>query len=390
MSTTQIAFSHTVNGTPTSATSVVLSDPTGAFGVKRNDTGGVVVADGTAMTQQSTGVYTYSFTDPAPNLTYTYWLEWVYQGVTYRQERVIASGSAGTGSTLTLSDLRNLVRLYARNAQDSIMYTDAQIDVAIASAADDFIRWTQYTKTISSFATAAGTNTFSLAVNGFEPSRMIDVYLSGSNVEVNWQAPSYPMSMYTEGSPSFGNTTQTTYLRVTDYSQAATEAIGQNQTGQPILIAFGTNTTGILYPTPDNTYTVNVRWSEPFTGWTAGTQGAYSSGVTYQRGDIVSSSGTLYKSIQPNNAGNAPASSPTYWTSTGSGTAAEATSITFNLPDNVLREVCRTGAPSRLQGTEPENAYARVAAEEWGKFVATMMARSGFGVRSVVSNRRIR
>jgi|2_EtaG_2_1085320.scaffolds.fasta_scaffold04725_6 hypothetical protein len=54
---------------------LVLSDSTGTFGVKRNDTDAVVVADGTAMTEVSTGIFSHSFTDPALDLIYTYAIE---------------------------------------------------------------------------------------------------------------------------------------------------------------------------------------------------------------------------------------------------------------------------------------------------------------------------
>lgn len=69
-----------VDGVATDMTSVVLSDPTGTYGVKRNDTDAVVVADGTAMTRTGVGTYTYTFTDPAYDLVYTYYLEAVYEG----------------------------------------------------------------------------------------------------------------------------------------------------------------------------------------------------------------------------------------------------------------------------------------------------------------------
>jgi len=43
----------------------------------------LVVADGTALTKTATGVYQYSFTDPAADLTYQYVLEIVYDGETF-------------------------------------------------------------------------------------------------------------------------------------------------------------------------------------------------------------------------------------------------------------------------------------------------------------------
>jgi len=75
-----------VNGALVDADSVVLSDRTGTYGVKRDDTDAVVVAAGTAMTKTGTGIYTYSFDEPAPDLNYTYVVKWVYNGTTFFDE----------------------------------------------------------------------------------------------------------------------------------------------------------------------------------------------------------------------------------------------------------------------------------------------------------------
>lgn len=79
------------NGTLIEVTSAVLRDPTGLIGIKRDDTDEVIVAAGTAMTNVSTGIYTYSFDEPIgeTGLTYTYWVEWVYEGRTYRDEHQV-------------------------------------------------------------------------------------------------------------------------------------------------------------------------------------------------------------------------------------------------------------------------------------------------------------
>ena len=87
MSTTTLHFTFTVDGAPTNAPSIVLRDATNTFGVRRTDTLATVVAAGTAMAQQSTGSYAHTFVDPAPGLTYNYWVEVLYDGVTYRFER---------------------------------------------------------------------------------------------------------------------------------------------------------------------------------------------------------------------------------------------------------------------------------------------------------------
>jgi hypothetical protein len=88
-------------------TSVVLSDPTGTYGVKRNDTDAVVVADGTAMTKVSTGVYRYTFAEPEIGLTYTAQIEWVYGGETYYIEEVKEGTAASAGRICTLADVKD-------------------------------------------------------------------------------------------------------------------------------------------------------------------------------------------------------------------------------------------------------------------------------------------
>ena len=83
MSVITKTIKNKVTGVPVAVTSVKLSSYDGTYGVKRDDTGAVVVADGTAMTYVSVGRYRYEFTDPAYDLTYTYCLEIVYLGETY-------------------------------------------------------------------------------------------------------------------------------------------------------------------------------------------------------------------------------------------------------------------------------------------------------------------
>lgn len=97
MSTTTIHWTLRVGAVLTDATSAVLSDPTGAFGVRRLDTGAVVVADATPLVHLGVGTYEYTFTDPAAGLTYNYWVEFVYAGNTYRIEQDISGGTGGGG-----------------------------------------------------------------------------------------------------------------------------------------------------------------------------------------------------------------------------------------------------------------------------------------------------
>ena len=89
-----------LDGVLTDPTSVKLSDPAGTYGVKRNDTDAVVVADAVAMTKVSTGVYRYEFTDPAYDLEYTAYIETVYSGETTWSPRTFDGPESGSPSTL--------------------------------------------------------------------------------------------------------------------------------------------------------------------------------------------------------------------------------------------------------------------------------------------------
>ncbi len=93
-----------VAGVLTNVTSAKLSDPTGTYGVKRNDTDAVIVADGTDMTNTATGIYQYSFTDVV-NVAYTAWVEFVYAGATYHFEIDFPARSATGTMVVSYSSL---------------------------------------------------------------------------------------------------------------------------------------------------------------------------------------------------------------------------------------------------------------------------------------------
>jgi hypothetical protein len=114
MPTLTIRKTWTVNGTPTNPTSIVLRDPTGAYGIKRDDAGAVIVAAGTAMTQVSTGVFEYTVAAADPSTTYTAWIEIVYGGETFFFEVTavagvdVATATFPDGLTTILNQLTSL------------------------------------------------------------------------------------------------------------------------------------------------------------------------------------------------------------------------------------------------------------------------------------------
>ncbi len=91
-----------VGGVLTDVTTAVLRDPTGAYGIKRDDTGAAVVAAGVAMTHESTGTYSYTLTGMEDGVAYTAWVEFVHGGQTYHFEHDIdATTTSALGVALS-------------------------------------------------------------------------------------------------------------------------------------------------------------------------------------------------------------------------------------------------------------------------------------------------
>lgn len=99
-----IAQTFKVGGTLTSATSAKLSDPTGTYGIKRTDTDATVVADDTALTESSTGVYEYTFSATV-NIPYKAYFEFVYDGDTIYVEFDIPAISDDFGMVASYNSL---------------------------------------------------------------------------------------------------------------------------------------------------------------------------------------------------------------------------------------------------------------------------------------------
>lgn len=91
----EIQFRLKIENVLTDATSVVFRDPTDTFGIRRVDTLETVAAAGTALDHDATGEYSYTFADPEPGVIYNYWIEWVYNGITYRYQQNIGATSGG-------------------------------------------------------------------------------------------------------------------------------------------------------------------------------------------------------------------------------------------------------------------------------------------------------
>jgi hypothetical protein len=134
MANRTITFELRIDGVLTDADTdtVKLSNTGGTIGVKRNDTDAVVVADDTDFTgHPSTGVYTYTFAEPEDGLEYTAYIEWQYDGVTYRDTDILGAISTGDAAW---------VRARTVVAWESVVepVTGQDIDDAIADSLAEF------------------------------------------------------------------------------------------------------------------------------------------------------------------------------------------------------------------------------------------------------------
>lgn len=136
MSNTTISRRIVIDGALTDAESVVLANREGTYGVKRMDTGAVVVAAGTAMIRDGVGLYHYTFTDPAPWLIYNYWIKARVNGIDYYSEKDLSGPAAGSAGYVEMeeadamaADLPGLIAYKAATGQ--------QKAAALSSATSD-------------------------------------------------------------------------------------------------------------------------------------------------------------------------------------------------------------------------------------------------------------
>jgi hypothetical protein len=115
-----------VDGVPTDVDAALLSDPTGTFGVKRNDTSAVIVADGTAMTRVAAGTYEYEFSDVV-GVAYTAYVELEYDGAIYHFEVDFAARTNAFNGPVSYTTLVERVGHYLFGAESGATFSSEQL-----------------------------------------------------------------------------------------------------------------------------------------------------------------------------------------------------------------------------------------------------------------------
>ncbi len=145
-------------------------------------------------------------------------------------------------------DLRGFARQFVRQAADSSMYSDTQIDRALQLAGDEWMRITHAKKTTGTQTLTAGSNVLPTIPTGWAPEYAIQQYLTLAGEIV---APN---------------------IEFVDYIEVLQQRkrLG-NPSGQPQFIGYADlDTTGECTPTPNAAFVLHWWYWQPFTNWTPG------------------------------------------------------------------------------------------------------------------------
>ncbi len=255
----------TVDGVLTDAISAELADPTGTFGIKRNDTSEVVVAADTEMTRVSAGAYEYTFS-AAEGVAYTAYVKIVYAGATYCFERDIPASVAPASSSFDYSNIRQAVGFmlgFGRDPEvDWSPGDDAVVDDTIREGlmmayqppqtGEGYVHQWSFLKPTYEFETVAGQFDYAMP-NDFEawegdlffaasevarhppvqhttPGRLLDLMQADDS-------PTYPRWFAMFPADSDGATAQGWKLRLYPTPNAVYAMVGRYTAGQSMLSA---------------------------------------------------------------------------------------------------------------------------------------------------------
>lgn len=286
---------------------------------------------------------------------------------------------------------RSYAKLFIRNGgQDPLAYSDQQIDFAFQTCADRLIREGRIEPVLCTITLNASNSQLTGFPTNFRTDRVVKAYISSTNAQVNGYYLDPNFSYYSIGAPVWSDLSPTTVnLKIVDYPYILDHIQMYGSVSQPTMIGYDQRSgTGQCFPIPDQNYTASIMWIDLFTQWVPGSQGAYSSTNTYTLGDVVSdgTNGT-FQSLSQINLNNTPHSSTaSSWTqiSTSSSYAAAPANVTFNLPNDYLRQLFTVGIVSVVQGNDPMNSFGQAAKASFEEFLTNMRGQGNLGENSIM------
>jgi hypothetical protein len=244
---------------------------------------------------------------------------------------------------MNVQTARQYVQQFARSAGSTDEYPVIELDRAIKMACDEFISESKYLKTVDTLTLTSGSDALPTLPTGFRPERLLSAYLTGSNVTVSGgisRDSSWPGYYLDDSTREYTGEARRAALNISPYERLLDLKYGIGESSQPTSIAFSSHTAGIVYPTPDENFTLVLRWVGFVTTWTDG--------------------------------------------ATDSTTVA----TTINLPDDILRFILTYGATSYLQHTEPTAGYAAQSYQKFKGFIERHKNAGSLGTQYVVPSRR--
>jgi hypothetical protein len=304
---------------------------------------------------------------------------------------------------MKISEARTCLRVNAANAGDSNQYEDDAIDSAIRTVGDDLARRTDATLTATAITLTEASDVVPLVHADFREERLRSALLDGSNVQVDVVVSNGGniggLVAGREGGWRSGQALKAE-LDLWSIEELSEKALAyRDVTGQPVAIAFETPVTARVFPTPDDDYSLRVRWVTPFTSWYSGVALATASvgggavtavakvsggsgytstpAVTFSGGGGSGATATAtvsrgrLVSVAVTGAGTLYTSAPTVLFDGQSGADA-----TLNIPDDYLREALMHGAVAALQFSDLKRRFGSASWQRYEEFVSRLSVRA--------------
>lgn len=210
-----------------------------------------------------------------------------------------------------LSAARQFLRQFAKDAADESTYKDDEIDRAIQTVCDDFILATGCTNTKATVALTTDSSALGTLPTGFYADMIRRAWIT------------------TKGELEIIDHRNLLAKQLSTVSEDDDSIL----TGRPEYLAFSSPTTGEVYPTPGDDYTLNILYAAPLTSFTPGTSSA--------------------------------------------------SSTSLNISDHLLRMVLIYGASALLQHNETEKAFATTSWRKYLDFRESCRGRNHLGGQSM-------